>query len=134
MTPDELMKPRFQVIADYPGSLIKPGDLLVDGMIDNKPVWQQMRNGIRLSNSVHGPEFYPHLFKLIEWWERRSPEEMPEYVKEGEIVNKATWKTEYKGITMKLDSGEQWRATNNTMCFFEPATLEEYTQYINSKK
>lgn len=73
-TIQELLKPRYEVIAPYPhmnldnhvvGDIISPyvaGFMYPDRM---KEFYDQ----------------YPHLFKKLEWWERREEREMPEYVK-----------------------------------------------------
>ena len=56
----ELLKPRYKVIADYPDSVFIVGEILRNPTYESK---------------------YPHLFKKLEWWEDRKPEEMPKYLK-----------------------------------------------------
>lgn len=67
MTVEDLLKPRYKVIADYPGSNFNIGDIL------HNPEYFDKRN----SNLNK----YPAIFKPLSWWEDRKPEEMPEYVK-----------------------------------------------------
>ena len=61
---DELMSPRYEQIADYPGNDIEVGEVF--------------------EPNEHFPEIYlkkyPHLFRKLSWWEHRKPEEMPEYL------------------------------------------------------
>jgi hypothetical protein len=64
---EDLLKPRYKVIADYPGN-----DTPVGTIHDNEFT---VRFHEKTLNS------YPHLFKKLEWWEERKESEMPEYVK-----------------------------------------------------
>lgn len=81
MTPEQLLRPRYKVIADYPcrphpiGSIIEwCGDP------------HETKTLFTLPGSQHNyPEFkfkeYPNLFRKLEWWEERKPEDMPNYVR-----------------------------------------------------
>lgn len=64
MKAEQLMKPRFEVIADYPYPknhyYYNVGDI-IECDIDRHHYWSQ----------------YPHLFKKLNWWEHRKAEEMP---------------------------------------------------------
>lgn len=64
----ELLKSRWKVIADYPGSDYHIGEILDRdwGWVGNDEV------GFK-----HDLSHYPHLFKKLQWWEDRKPEEMP---------------------------------------------------------
>ena len=69
MTASELMKPRFEIIADYPNSNFTIGDIVefngvVFGM--NEP-----------QKFVSEPEKYPAIFRKMNWWEKRTAEQMP---------------------------------------------------------
>lgn len=56
MTAKELMAPRYKVIADYPNSPYKVGDIIKpDECLD----------------------CYSHLFKKLNWWEYRTVDQMP---------------------------------------------------------
>lgn len=57
----DLMKPRYKVIADYPGNnLYKVGSIIED--------------------TGWGVELFPNIFKKLSWWEERDVKDMPEYV------------------------------------------------------
>ncbi len=61
----DLLKPRFEVIADYPKSIFKIGEIT---------------NGTDLIYcDPDGPKYsdYPHLFRKMNWWEKRNIEDMP---------------------------------------------------------
>lgn len=71
MTAQELMKPRFEVIGDYPGN-----DISVGEVFESNSDW---------------PESYllkyPHLFRKLNWWEHRKEEDMPKKVKTPDYDN-----------------------------------------------
>ena len=68
MTTEQLMQPRYKVIADYPNSPYGLNDVLTN---------KEVRFGMgRLM-----PEHYPAIFRKLEWWEERAVEDMPEWVK-----------------------------------------------------
>ncbi len=69
MTKKELLIERYKCIADYPeNKFCKVGEIL-------------MGNDSNLCN-------YPHLFKKLEWWEERTPRDMPTYIKWGKLIYK----------------------------------------------
>lgn len=82
MTVEELLKPRYKVIADYPGSPFIVGSVGVKHYAE----WVFELNGVVSDVAV---ENYPHLFRLMHWSEERKPEDMPKYVKRvynGEVL------------------------------------------------
>lgn len=70
MTPEELMKPRYKTIADFPSNILPIGHITT-------------LNGTAtaVTSSVYFFEKYRHLFQKLEWWEERKVEDMPVYVK-----------------------------------------------------
>lgn len=135
---EELLKPRYEVIAPYPayrGHGIEVGDILTDPG-DNECVRNQKGQAVV---AFHW-DMFPHLFKPLQWWEKRSVEEMPEYVKneEGEVFKIKEWdgtSVPYVFVNPKIHSGYVESATYSPLYppYF-PATESEYTAYINSKK
>jgi hypothetical protein len=119
MTVDELLEPRFKVIADYPHSPFTVGAIM--------DKW----NSISPDMQHYGK--YPHLFKKLEWWEERQPGEMPEYVKGKKSV--------YKVKTYDFDTDTAFIIGTDgiirlsllafvSRCF--PATSEEYEAQQNT--
>lgn len=120
----ELLMPRIEVIADYPSSPYYVGEIK-DRLGDNV--------------AAHFAK-YPHLFRKVEWHEKRGIGDMPEYVK---LV--------IKGKTQYVHKVEKWIGENSvgqplyeyfnavnylsTACVseLEPATEQEYNTFINSK-
>lgn len=77
MTPTELLRPRYIVIADYPGSFLRVGDILIDQQKDYE-FWECNRD---LSKFDQSPAQYPAIFHPLNWWEHREEKDMPEYVR-----------------------------------------------------
>lgn len=128
-TPEELMKQRYIVIADWPQGNINPfhvGDILEEQSI----YFTRINN----AKSIHRDEIvkYPHLFKRLCWWEERKPQEMPEYVKRIGILDRSKF---------IFDRVKEWAiekdnligiSEDNKMVYppwLQPATEEEYLEY-----
>lgn len=67
-TPEQLLQPRYEVIADYPNSPFTIGEILY------------LTDECFIGNSL-GYESYPKIFRKLEWWEHRLPHETPTHVK-----------------------------------------------------
>jgi hypothetical protein len=98
---------------------------------------------------------YPHLFKKLQWWEHRKIEEMPMYLKETGMVDdndnpipdwyvkvkkhfnagNGEWRDNSIHIFCTEDHKDGWNKGNRSMSYsnFEPATEQEYLDYINKK-
>ena len=106
MTKQELLKPRYEVIADYPKSHFQIGDL-----IKMKEIYPYSGYSYELQGGdIAAPEYfdqYPHLFKPLSWWQHRELKDMPEYVK---VVNPHyTWELP-KGCVRKV---AEWKFNDN---------------------
>jgi hypothetical protein len=119
-----LTPPRYLVIADYPNSPFNVGNILTQYTQFNKTSYWVNDN---LYTDRH-PEDYPHLFRLLHWWEFRDESEMPEYVKSSKWVAKIRSYDLSKG-TFVAD-GE---VESSALQAFNPATLNEYNEYIKNK-
>jgi hypothetical protein len=93
MTVEELLKPRYKVIADYPDSekFCKVGEIL-----DRNWAWHDGEGNERLVSE------YPHLFKKLEWWEDRRIEDMPVYVRD--VVERRIMKVKEHFLGTRGDS------------------------------
>jgi hypothetical protein len=76
LSKEEILKPRYKVIADYPSQAFEMGNIIIGTSA-------YLVKGEGFCNSGYMQE-YPHLFKKLEWWEERKIEDLPEYVK---VVN-----------------------------------------------
>jgi len=73
----DLLKPRYEVIADYPGSEYPVGLVLVEDLPGHFSYQKDGRNWTTRLKDIN----YPHLFRKMNWWENRTVEEMPKKVK-----------------------------------------------------
>lgn len=127
---EDLMIPRYKVIADYPGCFAIVGSVWDEDVIIN----YLLQNDERYINK------YPHLFKELYWWEERKPEDMPMYVKSKSFDNeiilaRVEWKFEDNTMySANLDFTNQcWIEPFKMHPDITPATEIEYNNYINSK-
>lgn len=124
MIKEELLKPRYKVIADYPNSEWKVGKILVRVKDATNDIFHVHEYAIVGDISLNEIKKYPHIFKPLEWWEEREEKDI-EFV---------TWKScnsgityvakvlERKGDDFKWEGG--WGTFTKDQDF--PATKEEY--------
>jgi len=85
MTAEELMKPRYEVIADYPNSPYQIGDIVQadSGMTSMHITSFDYTDefGDNVVQHTHVPPLvfdqFPVLFRKLNWWEHRNIEDMP---------------------------------------------------------
>lgn len=130
MTPEEILRPRYKVIDNWPGNTkFEIGDILKGyspGCGGGDLILNDKGESVWLS-----PEKYPHLFKKLEWWEDRKESELPEYVKwvnsSGSYINHITgwnWTKINNKDTLYLNlEGKHWTTIDGNDL---PATKEEY--------
>lgn len=121
MTPEDLMKPRYKVIADFPqwsSFKYKIGDLL------EKLGIHFVGSGTSRGINENEIDLYPAIFKKLEWWEERKESDMPQYVKKGERFYDLSNANEKYPDSFMFDypMTEHWVAYYDCL----PATKEEY--------
>lgn len=131
------LKPRYKVIADYPGNPYPIGAI---GTTDSE-YWAQSNYRLIISEA---PDKYPHLFKKLEWWEHRTIEELKsvKYVKV--ITYRGYWRVgdivpvnSFEGGSMEkaLPTGYNLKYNHYQSIFeLEPASQSEYESFINQNK
>jgi hypothetical protein len=135
---EELLKPRIKVIASMPIMKNKVGDYLrryeyAGGDFDF---------GIKTVDAEHFyslEEFneWPYIFKILEWWEDRSKDEMPEYVKtiyDGNVNKVIKYDFETDTIFMQDPQRPYQFSLKAYLSARLPATEAEYNESINSQK
>jgi hypothetical protein len=119
MTKEELLKPRYIVIAHFPYSGYKIGDIICGNIF-------QLYNEDYIK---HECASYPALFNSIGWWEERDEKDMPEYVKYKGTdylrygcpqVNEIVKVESFCEDSINSKYGCDW------IIFYEPATEEEF--------
>jgi hypothetical protein len=141
MSKEELLKRRFKIIADWPGSLFRIGDIF-ESVYGPSEVWESKRSGGKF---LYNPSNYPALFEPLEWWQDRKPEDMPEYVmfvkeymgyKKGSVYKYEPWGEEYgqrlkdQMIHFRTGNGEyDLHAVPGYFNQLLPATESEYQSF-----
>lgn len=117
MIVEQLLQPRYKVIADYPNSPFTVGEIV------------DLTNECFIGNSL-GYDSYPLIFKRLEWWEERKPEDMPEYVKR--ISDNAVFKLKSGQYVLTLIEkiGVDTYEFEYIVTAFLPATKADYDYYI----
>jgi hypothetical protein len=144
MTTEELLIERYKVIAPYPHSPYKVGDIIKPN--NGRFVLTQTTHRDEFGETVRTEhlhksdvaKYYPHLFQRLEWWEDRKPEEMPGYVKwdykpkvDSEVMKNYVRKVEgWQQANYGVITDGQTTASRHWL----PATLEDYTAYINQQQ
>lgn len=119
MSTEELLRPRYKVIIKAPGCF-KVGTIIEKHKYASGE-WY-------VPNYMYDPEEFPDVFKKLEWYEERKPEEMPEYL--NCPSRKMFFKVESWHKSYFIIDGRQKMQYRN----YIPATLAEYEQYINQKE
>lgn len=90
MTIEELMLPRWKVIADFP-TYIEPTNCEIGNILTAFQVGKTDNDWfISLgSDWWERPKLYPAIFKKLEWWEERDEKDMPMFVKFIEFDNRS---------------------------------------------
>ncbi len=117
MTKEELLKPRYKVIADYPNSRYQVGRVV--DFIFKHGGWRHeyvTHEGLDY-DYVSTFEEYPHIFKKLEWWEERDEKDIPDYVKS------ATGHFYYCG------NKKDWKEIISSS-FYQPVTEKEYNDNL----
>lgn len=125
----ELLKPRYKVIGDFPHSSMPVG-MIIKVETKDLAFWDK----------------YPHLFRKLHWWEEREVSEMPECVSFISKSLKEKYGDEDEAKIRKFIKIIRWAKDDEGNWFYSgskfnrightymPATLEEYNQYIQTKK
>lgn len=120
-----LLRPRYKVIAPWPEMgrwLAEVGDIITE----------YPTGTARNQNGDAVPTFewdtFPHLFRKLEWWEERRPEEMPGYVKTSDSIFKVD-KWDRRSRSIALCDGK-WLDRRDVT----PATESEYNSFLQSQK
>jgi len=80
MNAKDLMQPRFEVIETYPKSKFKKGDILERIPNATNDWYNADKSLINADILLDEIEQYPHLFRKMNWWEKRTTDQMPKKV------------------------------------------------------
>lgn len=134
-----LLTPRYECIAEDTSGKWKKGDIytFVREVAQTYVEWRR-QDGVRFYFEYF--DKYPHLFRRLEWWERRKEEEMPEYVHltDKELMFHGIFKVkEWNYLTddniAGFDTEIEGEEIHMYMYDTIPATEAEYNEYIKNK-
>lgn len=110
LTPEQLMMPRYEVIADYPLSIWKVGEILYEKIHGDSGFWQAecyIRQGdVAMENILLNPGDFPHLFRKLSWFDKRKVEDLTLYVKLHGIPYKVSYWEDYLSIIPRTDPAQ----------------------------
>jgi len=126
---EDLLKPRYKVIADYPFCPFEVGEILYE----HEGKFYVYEDSGRYPIN---PEAFPAVFKKLEWWEERKESEMPKYVKNAadgyifELMEQSKH-TPCLVVVGHYYEPHKWHTGTHSLYDLLPATLEEY---LNKKQ
>lgn len=128
MNPEQLLIPRYVVIADYPGSKFKVGQIIefvsrADKEFSFTEEWFVVIDGFAFGETWF--QQWPHIFKALQWWEARMLEEMPVYVK-----NTATHMSHYGVTEGHLFKVKRWDILHEYLWFENFPNKPYFIQYV----
>lgn len=135
MTPEQLLIPRYKVIADYPGNRMLVGTILTLNMGQKGSEWHEFTEDEPIHLEV-GKDLYPHIFQPLQWWEERKAKDWPQYVRYGEWekahsifkIVELDIKNHYAIAEIPTDYFLPFRDHS-----FYPSNEEEYNTWFNKK-
>lgn len=135
MTTEELLMPRYKVIAPYPCSPYKVGDIIAPG--ENQTNVAASENyQYAFFMPIKAMDEMPNIFHPLPWWSDRRLHELPEYVK----CIKTPDQRIMPGMVLKMAwCNENWGNDHvhtvvlDTNCYV-PATREEYEAFKQQKE
>ena len=137
LSKEELLMPRWKVIADFPGNVyFYVGEIFE---LPKEYIKQMMviGNDDEEVDFEVNPELYPAIFKKLDWWEEREFNELPKYVKNKDGVYETFFRTPSKDGSLwewqvvhptKEYEAEVMYILDNQML---PSTEEEYKKQTN---
>lgn len=140
---EQLLIPRWKIIADFPSSPFKVGEYLIIDSILRSEIYEY--DNFKFNGIFIFPHEFPHLFKKLRWWEERENHELPKYIKFESRPNQ--WIVRKLPHPMEIVRGQKWPVIGqNHINFYDesgkivieeirslrklsPATYEEYLQF-----
>lgn len=144
MTTEDLLKPRYKVIADYPNSDL-PVDLIVTMYAPSK--WIDNNKNYEFTESELWFKRYPHLFKKLEWFEEIDQQNLPArlFIKHNDIIRRFKkfhssnviqlfdnkGEIEYEESIYEKMDGTGYELYSIQDC--QPSTETEYNEYLTNQ-
>lgn len=140
MTPQDLLKPRYKVIADFPNNIFKVGDILEK--IERTSIGKLPENSFgKLIDETTGygwviePTKYPAIFKKLYWYQEREEKDLEEikYLKlqNGKVIEPYSINPEINYFY--FDRDDWFNNDGFTLSTTIPLTKEEYESALKKK-
>lgn len=114
MTNEELLVPRYKVIATWPGMDYNVGNIIL--MFDDGS--DELHSQDDGGGFIQWDRFYksfPHLFRPLAWYEKREEKDMPEYIKmKNRIYKVEEWNRNALGKLTPSGTYTHYNGRNNT--------------------
>lgn len=142
MSTKQLLKDRYKVTGPYPHSVYSIGDIIdfSDGYsskpLTKTPYDDQWGYDNLQTNYFDADEIkqYPNLFKKLEWWEGRKPEDMPAFIRYGDMaVYRVRWDFSENNLGYIAWAADREDYTLPLQPHVRPATEQEYNEWLNKK-
>lgn len=135
---NELLKPRYKVTNIWPDmgdSKYFEGEIIqLTGQDEDCSQWWTKRG---LGKKMYDAFFdnYPHLFKRLQWWQERSPEELPRYVRNA--ADGIIFIVEYNFNSPTPSDARTWNKQFripfwHSLYDLLPATEADYNEYLQT--
>jgi hypothetical protein len=123
LSKEELLRPRYEAINDYPRSPFRKGDIIYPTKI---------ASGLYGTAEIDNIDKYPNIFRKMNWWERKLSE-LPQYIKwqyaeNGFIGTVTKWEKGFSGIYCITNGFISFPGE----CCLLPSDESEYLEYIKS--
>ena len=145
MSTEELLKKRVKVIAPYPNSPYKVGEILTEFFFDNGNSYFSVKES-GFNEKVISSETIkecPNIFEELEWWEDLTETDLrnlPDYIMIDPEVEIEPPFCVYKIIKWELINGEleattykKEKMSNNSLRLFLPSNKIEFAKYIRER-
>jgi hypothetical protein len=126
---------RYEVVAPMPHfTHLLAMDILipmVHPFNENVPYWGREEDRDNPLNWVDFCPQFPHLFRLLKWWEGLVLDELPKYVKSNktDVAASVEYKIEDGEIHAKNVLSDNWHVLSYYSDGLQPATEAEYNDY-----
>lgn len=120
------MIPRYKVIADYPFSSCKIGDIYTLNLNENSAKYIKDAGGFL--NNINLDD-YPHLFRKLEWWEGRKEKDFPLFANSnGNYITVRKW--------VIREGQNDCYAESGGYCHFRATPIDEseYNEYMRKSE
>ena len=122
MNAKELMKPRYEVIANYPDCdkhKLYLGAIVTFEYFNKKTnQWYNDDGKTKIYDAYY--DIYPHLFRKLNWWEHRTAEEMPKKVMSLQGENRDTYEIEEWDMDILVGWIDKKRRSCCSLLTFKP--------------